>query len=439
MTRQGLAVGAAAVLGLASGCSAVQLAWYGHTPDRTQVVEVQQRGDAQWLSIGARRSKPYRAIAVDDLAFDADGRRFAFAAELSERPERWTIVEDFVEGRTWEAVAGLRFGPRGGRLVYAGLEGGHWRLIVDGAPGPSFDAVDVDSIVFSPDGRRVAYVVQDGGCARAVFDGRAGDCVARVVGLAAGDVGARDVTVVDDGTGAHVCVGERRVFDLPNARSLSVDPAVEHWAVTTDSPDGQRLVVDGSAGDAFDAIGAVVWAPDGRAIAYTARRGRAWHVVAGGQASGPYGAVEEPVFAANGSHLGYLARDPERSVVAIDGRVVWESEAPATALTLSPDGARRAWMYRDGAKAVIAVDDQRYPFEVAIERTLRFSRDGRHWAALVGSLAERRLSVAVDGRPVAPFDAAELFGGSPRDVETHLASWVSAELELYLARAGSRS
>jgi len=259
---------------------------------------------------------------------------------------------------------------------------------------------------------------------RTVVDGLAGACFSKVVGLAVADAPAGDVLVVADaapmtsGVDAHVSVGGAHVRDVRGACSLSVDASVRHWAVVADAagdavpgaPPAARLIVDGAEPqEAFDHIGRVVWAPDGSAVAYTARRGDRWRVVIGEHASVGYAEVEDPVFAARGAHLGYVARDPGRSVVVIDGKTVWESEAPATALALSADGSRRGWIYREGAKAVIAVDDQRYPFDVAVEQTLRFSRDGRHWAALVGSLVGRKLYVTVDGRSSLPFDSEELF------------------------------
>jgi hypothetical protein len=441
MTRRPGVVTALATIGFVatSACTTTQLAWYGHTPDRRRLVEVRQKGDVQWLVMGGRASRPYRAIASDQLAFDADGRRFAFAAEVQESPERWAVVVDFVEGPGWEAVAGLRFGPHApARVTYAALDRGRWRMVIDGVAGAAFGAVDPESVVFSPDGRRVGYVSEDDGCVRTVIDDRPGECTARVVGLALADVAARDVVVVAaraDGSDATVFVGGARVLDVLRAQSLTVDPGVRHWALTIGGTGGWRLVVDGAGGQTLDEIGRVVWAPDGSVVAYAARLRSAWYVVAGDRASAPYTEVEDPVFAANGSHFGFVARDPGRSVVAIDGRVVWESDAPATALTLSDDGAHRGWVYREGPRTVIAVDDQRYAFDVAIEHTLRFSRDGRHWAALVGSLSERRLFVIVDGRSRLPFDTEELFGGLRSDEEARLGAWVSAELELYLSHA----
>jgi hypothetical protein len=444
---------AAAILAIAgvAACSPTQVAWYGHTPDRARVVEVRQKGSAQWLVVGGRASRRYRAIAADDMAFDPGGLHLAFAARFRDRPEGWTVVTDFVEGPAWEAVAGLRFGPAGAPLVYAGQDRGRWSVVIDGRRGPAFEAVDVDSIAFSPDGRRVGYVAVDRACVRTVVDGVAGACFAKVVGLAVADAAASDVVVAAgaaDPTGgveAYVFMGGVRVRDVRGARSLSVDPGVRHWAVVTDAPGAERasatsasrLVVDGSEPQgAFDCIGRVVWAPDGSTVAYSARRADRGYVVIGEQVSAGYAEVEDPVFAAGGVHWGYVARDPDRSVLVVDGKTVWESAAPATALVLSADGSRRGWIYRDGAKTVIAVDDERFAFDIAVEQTLRFSRDGRHWAALVGSLVDRKLYVTVDGRSSLPFDSEELFGDPAGGAQPRLGKWVSAELELYLARGG---
>jgi hypothetical protein len=396
----------------AVGCGP-QLAWYGHSPDRAQRVEVLQQDGKQWLSLEGRVSHRYLAIAADELAFDEEGRQLAFAAETGTSPERWVVVANLVEGPPWQGVAGLRFGPEGKRFVYAALTGDRWRMVVDGVVERAFDSVEVEAVTFSPDGHRVGYIAEDGVCERAVIDGVAGDCVARLVGLALANDARRDVKVVADaadGSSAHVFVGAESVADLARVRGLAVDPATRRWAAIAGSAAGWCVVVDGQAGETFDRIGRVVWAPDGHTVAYAARRDRADYVVA------------------------------DRSTVTIDDRVVWESPTAATALALSDDGRRAGWFYRDGGAAVIAVDLQPHRFEVAVDRTLRFSRDGQHWAAIVGSFADRRLFVVVDGKTRLPLDAEELFGGGlgAGDPGARLGAWVSAELARYLARVGTR-
>jgi hypothetical protein len=454
--RAGKALVVLPLMGAMAGCGP-QLAWYGHSPDRGQPVSVLQQDGAEWLSVGGRVSRRYRAIAADDLAFDEEGRRMAFAAELGDQPERWTVVVDRVEGPTWRGVAGLRFGPRGKRFVYAALDGtspaspgrgrnldAQWRMVIDGSPQRPFDTVDVDSITFSPDGRRVGYVADEHDCEHAVVDGIAGSCVGRVVGLALADDESRDIKVVAEeanGSSARVFVGPESVADLTRVAALSVDPARRHWAVVAGSEPGWRVVVDGrAAGEPFDRIGRVQWAPDGSAVAYVARRDRAAYVVVGGRTEGPHAEIEDPVFAASGARVGFIARDADRSAVTIDDRIVWESSAAATGLALSHDGLHSGWFYRDARDAVIAMDGRAYRFEVAVERTLRFSRDDRHWAALVGSLSERKLFVVVDGKVRLPFDSEEFFGmpAAVTDPAERLGAWVSAELELYLARTGTR-
>jgi hypothetical protein len=434
---------ACALLALSTACGGTSLAWYGHTPDRTGRIEVHQAAGAQWLTLGERASRRYRFVAAEELAFDPAGRHLAFAAEVSSAPERWTVVKDFVEGRTWDGVAGLRWSPDGRRFVHAALDGGLWRMVVDGIPQGAHASVDPDSVAFSPDGRRVGYTVQDGACARAVVDTHEGDCAGRVVGLALADVPSRDVVVLadgGDGREAHVHVGADRALDLEGARDLAVDARGLHWAVVEVTSRGSRVVADGAPQPMFERVEHLVWSADGGRLAYAARGEGAWRVVVDGRASPPYAEVDPPVLAPSGERYGYVARSGGRSVVVVDGAVAWESPSPATGLTFSDDGARVAWMYRDEQGAVVAVDAERHRFDVAVERALRFSRDGRHWAVLVGSLAERALYVVVDGAVRLPFDAEELFGSPVAGTEpgARLGAWVSAEMERYLARAGAR-
>jgi hypothetical protein len=430
----------ALLLAATSGCTGAQLAWVGHTPDRSALVQVHQDRQGQWLTLGRRASRRYRFIAAEEFAFDTDAGRFAFAAQLGSQPEHWTVVTDFVEGPAWDGVAALQFGPGGRKVVYAAAQGPAWRMVVDGSPERAFASLDPGSVAFSPDGRRVGYVVQDGVCARAVVDAIPGPCAPHIVGLALADVVSGDVLATaddPDGKSGHVFVGAERVADLEGIHEVVVAPGARHWAAVAAASSSWRVVVDGREQESFDRIEHVTWAAHGRTLGYTALRDGAWHVVVDGRRGPPHADVEEPVFAASAERFGYVARDAGRSSVAIDDRTVWESAAPATSLTFSDDGRRVAWFYRDAETTVIAVDQERFPFEVAVERTLRFSRDGQHWAALVGSREKRQLFVVIDGHVQVPFDAVEFFGNPGGDATARLRAWVSGELAGYLARGTS--
>lgn len=434
-----------AALGIAvatGGCSSSSLLWYGHTPDRARRIEVRASGGGEWLSVAGRRSASYDAIALDSIAIGETGS-LAFAARRRDASgrARWHAVRDLVEGPAWDGVAALGFGPRGSPFVYAAERRGRWRIVVEDRAGPAFDDLDPSSIAFSPDGSRVGYVAYEGSCARAVVDHDAGGCQGEVLGLALAERADADLVLAassPDGSDARLLVGGEERARFARARSLHVDDQRLRWAVVASEhgAPGFRLHTGGEPGPSFEEIGEVAWAPGGRSVGYRARRGKTWFVVVGTTCSPGYGEVEPPAFSSDGRRSGFIGRTGDISEVVVDGRVLWRKRRVATALELGPRG-RSAWVYRGARGPMIAVDAEHFRYDVVVERSLRFSRDGRHWAALVGSLPKRKLFIAVDGRTRLPFDSTELFGGGVRDgdVGAALGRWVAAELERYLQKA----
>lgn len=426
-------------LGLSCGCSP-SLAWYGHTPDRTERIEVRQRNKMQWLAMGERESPKFDAFGTDAFAFALGGRHVAVAAVRigKDGVSRWHVVRDFKEGARWDGLAGLVYSPNGKHLAYAGVRNGRWHLVVDEKPGPAFDTIEPDTIAWSLNGERLGVVAQDGPCARAVIDSQIGACFRRIIGVSVGQTPASDIVLAvfpSDGR-AHLLVGGTEKANMAVATSLSVDDSREHWAVLamTEPPEeGMRVLVDEKAQPVVDQIVKFVWAPKGSSFAYVARRGKTHVVVEGARTSREYDSAETPVFSEDGAHVGHIGHASRRGFVTIDGHVLWSEELPVTALVLDRSGKRRAFMYRDTKGPVIAVDDARYRYDVVIDGSLRFSRDGQHWAALVGSLAESKLRLIMDGQTQLPFESEELFGGGLyRNTPDPIGTWVSGELELYL-------
>ncbi|MBK9263429.1 MAG: hypothetical protein IPM54_26945 [Polyangiaceae bacterium] len=433
-------------VGLSCGCSSA-LAWYGHTPDRTKRIEIRQSHGKQWLVMGDQKSAEYDAIATHAFAFADGGRRTAVAALRigKDGAQRWHVVSDFKEGPAWDGLAGLVFSPNGAHLAYAAENKKRWHVVVDGKVGPVFEWIDPASMTWSADGKRLGYVAGAGECARAVIEDNPGDCHRRVIGLSVGRKAEHDIALVVEKSGEHparLLIGGKEAANFVYARSLHTDSTGEHWAVIAETEPlgvGYHLVVDGNPQPSFDEISAFVWAPAGKAFAYTARRDATWYAIEPRTASRPYDAVEVPVFSGDGLHVGHVGRVGAEGFVSVDGKVVWSRTGPVTALTFDTQGKRIAFMYRDAKGPVIAVDKARHHYDVVIDGSLRFSRDGRHWAALVGSLSKRKLTMIMDGEKQLPFDSEELFGGGLyKNSREAIGTWVAAELELYLGAQHGR-
>ncbi len=358
---------------------------------------------------------------VGELVLSATGR-LAYAAQ---RAGGWHAVVDGRPGPRFDALlAGtLRFSADGRRVVYAAEARGRFQVVVDGEPGPAFDGVG--QLQLSADGARVAYAARLGRDAHAVIDGKVGPRWAAVQRLALSDAGGRVAyaaldrdgwRVVVDGEpgprvdavrhlafrddGRHVAwiarVGERDVLALDEvpvatARALRAS-AVSFRPAAAPGPGtglvhvepvtgGERVVADGVAGAVYDEVGTPIWSRDGR-LAYAARRGAGWVVVADGR--------ELPGGAADG------AGDP----------------------VFSPDGRRLAYLVRRGRTWIAVVDGREHRFDLALEGSLAFSADGRRWAVIAGELARERLFFAIggerDGLRRVPLPAFEVYSAAAR-------------------------
>jgi hypothetical protein len=83
------------------------------------------------------------------------------------------------------------------------------------------------------------------------------------------------------------------------------------------------------------------------------------------------------------------------------------------------------------------VDDRAYRFDLVIDGTLAFSRDGRHWAVIGGDLAREQLFFAVDGTRRVPLAPVEIYSAGERaaihptldDGGSVLRAWAAAEAD----------
>ncbi|MBI3726335.1 PD40 domain-containing protein [bacterium] len=215
-----------------------------------------------WLTsfvyLGSKESEPYEMADVP--VFSPDGKRAAWGAMKN---GRWWVFEGDRKLGGGQDHAGVPvYSPDGKTLAWRGRTGEKEAVFVAGKRvGGSYEAVGTP--VFSPDGKQVAFCANRGG---------------KVYGPPAVPGGTTPVLLqrgsesfVYEGTW-HLVLGEE-------------DAREEHERA--DSP---------------------VFSPDGKTVAFRARKAGKWTIVAGTTASAPFDDVSAPVFSQDGKKIAFGAR-----------------------------------------------------------------------------------------------------------------------------------
>jgi hypothetical protein len=203
------------------------------------------------------------------------------------------------------------------------------------------------------------------------------------------------------------------------------------------------VVVDGAESRRYDDVdeGSLRWSP--RRLAYAARAGSDAFVVIDGERGPRFDTVAAPAQDSESDRFGYIATRSNESVVIVAGEVR-ATETAAAGLQLA--GGNHAYVARRRGRAVVVHGESAVAFDVVVPDTLVLSRDGRHWACLVGDDKTRRLHIAVDGAVTKPFDLEELVAAQMQRREhdaraegERLRAWIRAELRRSLARHEPRT
>jgi hypothetical protein len=244
----------------------------------------------------------------------------------------------------------LLFSPDGSRLAYGGRRGGAvpqdpsvWLVVVDQRPGPEYD--QVDHLVFSPHGRHFAYKARQGGRWRLVVDGRPGpECEDLAEGFP--------------------------VFSPDGRRLAHGFKAGGVWRVRVEVLDGDRGPASGPegivGGEFTQGVGGITFSPDGRRLAFGAKDGDRRRVVVDGERGAGHDLLGAIVFSPDGKRVAYEAASyrnetDDRWFVVIDGRA---------------ETGHEGQLMRD---------------------TLRFSANGRHLSYKV--MKDETQQLVIDGRP----------------------------------------
>ena len=95
----------------------------------------------------------------------------------------------------------------------------------------------------------------------------------------------------------------------------------------------------------------VVFSPDGKHVAYLARKGPRWLMVVDGQAAPQWDRIAEdrPVFSPDGKHMAYSAWKGKKCRVVLDGVMVGPEYDAIGSLVFTPGGALEHLATKDSA------------------------------------------------------------------------------------------
>ena len=315
-------------------------------PEHCCVVETS--ADGKWTAL-------YENLKAEQDGEEA-GRLLAIFDGSSQSCFSANLLKEGRWGKTlFDWVGNPVFCPDGGKLAYRARQGSRWFVVVDDRRGPEFDRVG--SPVFSPDGRQLAYWARQGKKEFIVLDDRKGPTF---------DGAGFPVFSPDGGQVAYRAREGNRWFVL---RGAEKGPAFDDIGYYT-APD------TGRGSDIAD----VVFSPDGRQLAYAARRGAQWFIVRDGQPGPAFDHVGLPVFGPDG-RLAHRARQNDREFILLAGQKGPEFDFVGNPV-FSPDGREVAYWAQQGEAEFILHGERKGPTFAQVGAPV-FDRNGRqvvYWA-----------------------------------------------------------
>jgi hypothetical protein len=167
------------------------------------------------------------------------------------------------------------------------------------------------------------------------------------------------------------------------------------------------FVIDGKVQEKLGKVSAWAFSEDRRQFAYAVDIKSKRHVVRDGKL-GPAISQDlstQPVFSPDGSRLAYIFKDGDKVMIQIDDeRVGGEFDNLGYDMRFSPDGKRFAYsVFKDGKYTFVVDGVVQGPGGIDSSEGADFSGDGKHFAWV--HVAKKNRSLVIDGVP-----AAEGFG-----------------------------
>jgi Tol biopolymer transport system component len=221
------------------------------------------------VTIDGLEPREHDEIALGTPVFSPDSRRVAYCARVGKEA---MVVIDGVDGPRYENVSVPAFSPDSKRVAWWGLKGGKRYVVIDGKENGPYDMAA--NITFSPDSQRVAYPVGVGAAVRLLVD--------------------------DKEMSQHLGIPESPVVFSPDSRHVAyvvrlTGPPATSVSLPATSPvrrDKSIVLLDGRELGEYDAMRSnMAFGPDGRHLAWTARRGARTFFVVDGVESGEFDTV----------------------------------------------------------------------------------------------------------------------------------------------------
>lgn len=198
-------------------------------------------------------------------------------------------------------------------------------------------------------------------------------------------------------------VGKAEIQILP--ATVKASPDGKHLAFVARRGNCWLVVTDGVVGKEYDNIGgsSLVFSPDSKRIAYAAMQGNNWLVVVDGAEEKGYDGLRGIVFSPDSRRVAYVANRGRSWLAVVNGSEGEEFDG-CWGLTFGPDSRRVAYAAHRGRKWSVVVDGtEGKEYDEIGKYSLAFSPDGRHvaYAANRG----RNWLVVVDGEEGKEYDA----------------------------------
>lgn len=264
--------------------------------------------------------------------------------------------------------------PDIGKVAYVIDDDNGFKVCMNNECGPYVNAVARGMPVVSPDRGHWAAIVQKDGKSRVMLNGAMGRGYDRVASLGFSPDSMKVAYIAAEGDAFFVCVNQDRhpsfsLIDPEQGLVFSSDSNYLAYAARTDR-NAWCVVRNGVPGAAWEEIRYLTFSPDGKRLAYAARRNDQWHVVEGENASPGYRTVYRVVFSPDSKSMAYIARSKEGAFAVINGEKQMVFDSVAGELLFSSDSRRLAYSVTEKTR-----------------------------------LGENRMRMVVDGKPGNPFDA----------------------------------